>query len=185
MMQWARHRHAPYYLALVSFSESSFFPIPPDFMLAPMALARPDRAWRYATLTTVTSVLGALFGYAIGMFFFNFIKPIMVDLGYMQSYEQVQIWFMAWGFWILFLAGSVSPIPFKFFTIAAGTLHMALLPFIIGSFFGRGARFYLVSGLMRWGGERMEEGLRRCIDWLGWVLIVIIAVGYAIYRWQF
>lgn len=182
MMQWARHKHAPYYLAGISFSESSFFPIPPDFMLAPMSLARPDKAIWYATITTVTSVLGALLGYCIGMFFFDLVQPWIAKLGYADAYATVQHWFSVWGFWILFLAGSVSPVPFKLFTIAAGALHMALLPFVIGSFVGRGARFYLVSFLMRLGGAKMDQTLRRWVDYLGWIVLVLAVLGYVIYR---
>ncbi len=182
MIEWANHRHASYYLAGISFSESLFFPIPPDVMLAPMALAKPEKAWWFATLTTLTSVFGALFGYLLGMFCFNFIHPLLVQCGYAPAYDQVQLWFQLWGFWILFLAGSVSPIPFKIFTIAAGTLHMPLLTFILASFIGRGARFYLVSGLMRWGGAHIDRTLRRCVDWLGWIVVITIIAAYCIYR---
>ena len=183
MLKWASHRHASYYLAGISFSESLFFPIPPDVMLAPMALAKPEKAWWYATLTTLSSVVGALFGYLLGMFFFSFIHPFLTDLGYAAAYDQVNLWFKIWGFWILFLAGSVSPIPFKIFTIAAGTLHMSILTFVIASLIGRGARFYLVSGLMRWGGEHIDRTLRRCIDWMGWIVVIALIIAYCLYRW--
>lgn len=182
MMSWAAHRYAPYYLAGISFSEAIFFPIPPDVMLAPMSLAQPQKAWWFATLTTVASVLGGLVGYSIGMYLFDLIYPWLVELGYTDTIRQVQVWFETWGFWVLFLAGSFTPIPFKFFTIAGGSLHMSLLPFIIGASIGRGSRFYLVSGLMRWGGARMDRGLRRCIDWLGWVILSLLIIAYIIYR---
>lgn len=182
MMYWARHKHAPYYLAVVSFVESSFFPIPPDVMLAPMSLAKPRYAWWYATITTVASLLGAFLGYLIGMFFFEWISPLFTYLGYWPAYHQVQAWFGIWGGWILFIAG-VSPIPFKLFTIGAGALHMHLFPFFIGSLVGRSMRFYLVAGLMRWGGERMDKMLRRYVDWIGWFLVALLAVAYGVYRW--
>jgi membrane protein YqaA with SNARE-associated domain len=184
MLQWARHPHASYYLAGISFSESSFFPIPPDVMLAPMALAKPERAWWYAGLATITSLLGAILGYLLGMFCFNLIHPLIEKLGYGPGYQQVQIWFAHWGFWVLLFAGSISPVPFKLFTIAAGALHMALLPFLIGSLIGRSIRYYLVSALMVWGGARMDAIIRRSIDWLGWVLLILLALGYTLYRWQ-
>lgn len=181
MIYWSRHRHAPYYLGTLSFMESSFFPIPPDVMLAPMSLANPHRAWWYATLTTLTSVAGALFGYVLGMFFFHWISPLIVKFGYQAGYEQVRQWFDVWGGWAMFIAG-VSPIPFKLFTIAGGVLAMPLFPFIVGSFIGRGLRFYLVAGLMRWGGAPMERVLRRFVEWIGWGVVVLAVIGYGVYQ---
>lgn len=182
MMRWSRHPHAVYYLGCVSFIESSLFPIPPDVMLAPMALATPSRAWWYATVTTVTSVLGALFGYLLGMFFFHWLSPVLVHMGYWPAYLRVQAWFIAWGGWLMFIAG-VSPIPFKLFTIAGGALHMPLPLFVVGSMVGRGMRFYAVAGLMRWGGAPMEQWLKRCIDWLGWSIVALLGLGYGLYYW--
>jgi len=173
-MVWAAHRHAPWYLGGLSFAESSFFPIPPDVMLAPMSLARPERAWTYAALTTVTSVLGGLFGYLIGVLAIEAVLPLIEQAGYTERYRQVIEWFDVWGFWVVFVAG-FSPIPYKLFTIASGATAMALLPFVLASMIGRGARFFLVSGLMRWGGEPMEKLLRRYIDRLGWLVLTLIA----------
>lgn len=141
VMKWARHSHAQYYLAILSFAESSFFPIPPDVMLAPMSLAKPRSALWYALLTTITSTLGGIFGYVIGVFFFTLIHPYLVRFGYWPVYSQIQHYFNVWGFWIIFIAG-FSPLPYKLFTIAAGTMHIALVPFIIASFIGRGSRFF-------------------------------------------
>lgn len=180
VMRWSHHRHAVYYLGAVSFIESSLFPIPPDVMLAPMSLAKPERAWWYATVTTLTSILGALLGYVIGMFFFYWIAPWITYFGYMPAYQQVQHWFEQWGAWIMFIAG-VSPVPFKLFTIAGGALHTSLFPFLIGSIIGRGARFYLVAGLMRLGGEKMHLWLERFVDRIGWSIVGLLSVGYGIY----
>lgn len=140
VMRWSRHRHAPRYLAGLSFAESSFFPIPPDVMLAPMALAKPSTAWRLAALTTVASVVGGIFGYLIGMFAFDVIEPLLRDAGYYPKYLQAKAWFDDWGFWAIFLAG-FSPIPYKVFTVTAGVIAMAIVPFTLASLFGRGARF--------------------------------------------
>jgi len=177
-MTWAAHRHAPWYLGGLSFAESSFFPIPPDVMLAPMSLARTDRAWWYATLTTVASVLGGLFGYLIGMLAIDAVLPLLVDAGYGPRYDQAIAWFAEWGVWVVFIAG-FSPIPYKLFTISAGASAMALLPFTIASLVGRGARFFMVAGLMRWGGAPMEKLLRTYIDRLGW-LVVFLGVVYVL-----
>ena len=181
VMSWARHRHAPRYLFALSFAESSFFPVPPDVMLAPMALGRPDKGWRFALICTVGSALGGLLGYAIGLFAIEAIQPWLLKAGYEQAYERAHQWFAAWGFWAIFIAG-FSPIPYKIFTIAAGAMGMALLPFTVASLVGRGARFYLVTGLMLWGGERMERQLQRYIEVLGWAVVVIAAVAYLILR---
>ncbi len=176
-MGWVQHRHAPWYLGMLSFAESSFFPIPPDVMLAPMSLAKPDRAWRLALLTTVTSVLGGLLGYLLGLLVFDLIEPLLHRSGYWDHYQQAQAWFDAWGFWAIFLAG-FSPIPYKVFTITAGAIAMPLAPFIVASAIGRGARFFLVAALMRWGGARMESVIRANIDRLGWLTILVALTAY-------
>lgn len=181
VMQWSKHRHAPYYLAGMSFIESSFFPIPPDVMLAPMCLAKPARAWRYAALTTLASVLGALLGYVLGLFFFSWVKIGLVNLGYLNEYQHIQSWFFKWGAWVMFIA-AFSPIPFKLFTIAAGVLKMNLIPFILGSLLGRSMRFYLVAALMHFGGERMDLWLKRFVDWIGWGVLVLLGFVYGVYQ---
>lgn len=180
VLGWARHRKAPWYLGGLSFAESSFFPIPPDVMLAPMVLARPERAWNFAALTTVTSVAGGLFGYLIGMFAFEMVEPLLHRAGYWDAYLEARAWFDDWGVWVVFVAG-FSPIPYKAFTITAGALAMALLPFVIASLIGRGARFFLVTAIVRWGGARFEPYLRRYIDWIGWATVLVLVLLYFIY----
>jgi len=178
-MQWARHRHAPGYLAGLSFAESSFFPIPPDVMLAPMSLANPSRAWWLASLTTLASVLGGVAGYLIGLFAFDMVEPLLHSAGHYPKYLQAKEWFDQWGFWAVLLAG-FSPIPYKVFTITAGVISMALLPFVAASFVGRGARFFLVALLMAWGGERMETLLRRYVDRIGWLMVILLVVIFVV-----
>lgn len=175
-MEWSRHPHAPWYLGGMSFAESSFFPVPPDVMLAPMALANPARWWWLALITTVTSVLGGLAGYLIGYFAIDSILLWLQQSSYWPAYQTAVDWFAVWGFWAIFVAG-FSPIPYKVFTIAAGGLSMALLPFIVASVIGRGLRFFLVAGLMAWGGARMEAVLHQQIDRLGWAVVVVVAVA--------
>ena len=183
MLALAKHAHAPYYLFVLSFAESSFFPIPPDVMLAPMSLAKPECAWRYAFLTTIASVLGGLFGYWIGSIAFDWVHPYIVQFGYENTYQQIEHGFNQWNFWILFLAG-FTPIPYKLFTIAAGALHVALLPFILGSLVGRGGRFFLVAFLMRWGGVHIDKLLRHYIDRFSWfVLLLAVAVFASLKIW--
>ena len=180
-MKWSRHPHAPRYLAGLSFAESSFFPIPPDVMLAPMSMADPPRAWRFAALTTLASVLGGVFGYLIGVFAFELVEPLVRDAGYYAEYERANAWFDRWGFWAVFLAG-FSPIPYKIFTITAGVIAMPFLPFVLASVIGRGARFFLVAALMAWGGARMEALLRRYVDALGWLTVLLAVVVFVLVR---
>ena len=177
VMGWAEHRHASYYLAGLSFAESSFFPIPPDVMLAPMTLAKPEKAWQFALVTTIASVVGGIAGYLIGMFAFELVEPLLHRAGYWNRYLDAREWFAVWGIWVVFLAG-FSPIPYKIFTITAGVVGMVFLPFVLASFVGRGARFFLVAWLMRMGGTRMEGILKQYIDRIGWLLVIVVVVGY-------
>lgn len=179
VLGWSRHPHAPWYLGGLSFAESSFFPVPPDVMLAPMALSQPQQAWRFALLTTAASVLGGMLGYLIGVFAFDFVEPWLHQVGYWDAYLQVNEWFGTWGFWAVFLAG-FSPIPYKLFTISAGVIGMAFFPFVLASAIGRGGRFFLVAGLMRWGGEKMEQSLRLYIDRISWALVIVLLVLYLV-----
>lgn len=181
-LTYARHRYAVWYLSALSFAESSFFPIPPDVILAPMALANPRRALHFALVTTLTSVLGGLFGYAIGFFAFEAITPALYKLNYWQHYLTAKAWFDEWGFWAVFVAG-FSPIPYKAFTVTAGALSMAIPPFLLASLIGRGARFFLVAGLLRWGGERLERHLRTYIDRIGWATVGLVVLVLIVYRY--
>ncbi|MCU7940295.1 MAG: DedA family protein [gamma proteobacterium symbiont of Bathyaustriella thionipta] len=182
VMKWSRHPHAERYLAGLSFAESSFFPIPPDVMLAPMALAKTDKALRFALITTIASVAGGILGYGIGLWFFDLIQPLVSEGGrWEQHYLLTREWFLEWGFWAIFIAG-FSPIPYKVFTITAGAIGMLFLPFVIASAIGRGARFFLVASLMKWGGKDMELKLKQYIDILGWFLIILGVIAYIIYK---
>ena len=179
---WARHRHATKYLCTLSFAESSFFPIPPDVMLAPMALAKPEKAFRLALLTTIFSVLGGMLGYIIGFFMFDSISPWLQETHYWEKYMLAENWFKEWGFWAIFVAG-FSPIPYKVFTIAAGALQMIFLPFVLASIVGRGARFFLVALLLAAGGEKLESKLRQYMDILGWAVVVLVVIAGAVYKY--
>jgi membrane protein YqaA with SNARE-associated domain len=177
VLGWAAHPKARWYLGGLSFAESSFFPIPPDVMLAPMTLARPVDAWRLALLTTLTSVAGGVLGYLIGYFALDLVEPWLVSVGYWEGYLQVREWFQTWGFWAVLAAG-FSPIPYKLFTIAAGALGMFLPAFVLASIVGRGGRFFLVAGLIRWGGAPMEAQLRRHVEFLGWLLVGLLLLAW-------
>lgn len=180
-MKWAEHRLAPKVLAILTFAESIFFPIPPDVLLAPMVLAKPHKAWYYASLTTIASVIGGVVGYILGFYMFEpWIQPIITEMGYQPRLDKAISWFDEWGVWVVFLAG-FSPIPYKVFTVSAGFLQMLFLPFLLASAIGRGMRFFLVAGLIHWGGETMEHKIRQWVDVLGWIIVLLIVVVYAVY----
>ncbi len=181
-LRWAAHRRAPAYLAGLSFAESTFFPVPPDVMLLPMALARPQRAWQLALLTTVASVVGGAVGYLIGAFFFELIQPWLATTHYQDGFEAAQAAYQRWGFWVVPIAG-FSPIPYKVFTIASGVVGMFFPAFIMGSVIGRGGRFFLEAALIRAGGERMEGRIRKHIEWLGWGTVGL-AMIVALWLWM-
>lgn len=182
VLQWSGHPQAERYLAGLSFAESSFFPIPPDVLLAPMALAKPARGMRYAAVTTIWSVLGGLAGYVIGWLALDWITPILQAAGYWDGYLRANAWFAEWGF-LAVLAAGFSPIPYKVFTISAGALNMFLPIFVVASVLGRGARFFLVAGLVVLGGEPMERKLKQHVDTIGWLTLALIVVAVLVYRW--
>jgi len=177
VLAWSAHRKAPAILSLLSFAESSFFPIPPDVMLAPMCLARPRFCWRFATLCTLSSVLGGLLGYLIGRWAFSFIEPWLLASSYAGVFQQAVDAFRTWGVIYIFLAG-FTPIPYKIFTIGAGVVGMPAIPFLLGSVVGRGGRFFLVAGIIRLFGDRASDRLRLWVDWAGWTLFLLALLGF-------
>lgn len=181
VLKWSRHRHAERYLAAVSFAESSFFPIPVDVMLAPMVFAQRDRAWRLAAITTVMSVIGGLFGYLIGAYFFELYgEQLLNALHAKEKFARIQESFIEHGTLIILMAG-FTPVPYKIFTIASGVVGVAVLPFIILSLIGRGARFFLVAGLIKLGGPKFEEKIHLYVEWIGWLTLLIVGVALAVY----
>jgi membrane protein YqaA with SNARE-associated domain len=168
VISWSEHPKAKYYLCFLSFSESSFFPVPPDVMLAPMCLADRKKSWHFALLTTFSSLLGGIVGYLIGFFIFDLINPWLQSTSYWDAYLQGRQWFNQWGAWIIFIAG-FSPIPYKIFTISAGAASINLPIFIIASLIGRGLRFFLVAGIIVLGGDYLADTIKKYINAIGWV----------------
>ena len=183
VVRLSRHRHAPKYLAIVSFAESSFFPIPPDVMLAPMVLGNRKRAWRLAGLTTLASVAGGILGYYLG----GFGEWLVTIYGAQATLAQAQQWFADYGLWIILVAG-FTPVPYKIFTISAGMMGMSLVTFVVASIIGRGARFFLVAGFIYFAGtffatdEDLINVIRRYIDLLGWVMIALVVTLFILLR---
>ncbi len=178
VLEWSRHRHAERYLAVLSFAESSFFPIPVDVMLAPMCLADRKKAWRYASIATGFSVIGGVAGYAIGVVGFEMLEPWLAKSHYWAAYETSREWFDRYGVWVIFVAG-FSPIPYKVFTIAAGVAAINLPLFVVASVIGRGARFFLVASLIVWGGDRLETTLQKHVERIGWTVVALVVVVIA------
>lgn len=181
-LRWSKHKHAEKYLAGLSCAESTFFPIPPDVMLAPMVLSQTEKAWRFAWVTTIASVIGGVLGYFLGYYAFDSVlAPLVEQYGYADKLELAQQWFSEYGVWVVFLAG-FSPIPYKVFTISAGALAMAFFPFLIASAIGRGARFFLVAALVKFGGPPMEAKLKQYLEYIGWSVVAIAVIVYLIVR---
>lgn len=182
MMRLAGDKHAPHALCAVSFAESSFFPIPPDVMLVPMVLAQRSKAWSYALLATISSVLGGLAGYAIGYYFMESIgQPIVAFYGKAEGFEQFKQMFNEWGVWILIIKG-MTPIPYKFLTITAGVTHMAVVPFIVASIVARALRFFLVAGLLYWFGPPIRDFIERRLTLVTTVGVALLVGGFVAVR---
>ncbi|MGB5215504.1 MAG: YqaA family protein [Anderseniella sp.] len=178
-MRLAGHRHAQWYLSVVSFVESSVFPIPPDAMLIPMTLAKPANAWRYATICTIASVLGGLAGYYIGYALFDTLGQWILSVYNLEDkFFDFQQKFNEWGLPIVFFAG-LTPFPYKVVTLMSGVTEMALPTFIAASVVSRGLRFYLVCGLLYWLGEPMREFIEKYLGWLTLAAGIALVGGFA------
>ena len=179
----SERRSAPWAMAGVSFTESSFFPIPPDVMLVPMCLARPDRAFYYAALCTVASVLGAIVGYAIGFLFYDTVGRFLIELyGYADKVETFRGAYDEWGHWIVLIAG-VTPFPFKVVTIASGFVGYNLLWFAIFSLITRGVRYFAIAGLLYFFGAWAREFIERRLELLAGISLVLLVGGFVAIRY--
>lgn len=174
---------APLALGAVSFAESSFFPIPPDVVLVPMALARPDRAWLYAAICTVTSVLGGLVGYLIGWLLYDSVGQWVIGLyGLQEKAEAFRQQYASIGHWVILIKG-FTPIPFKLVTIMSGAAHYDLFWFVALSTLTRGARFFAVAGLLNRFAGPVRAVLEKHTDLVVIVVVAAIVGGFLIARW--
>jgi membrane protein YqaA with SNARE-associated domain len=180
VMRQAGSRHAPTTLFAVSFAESSFFPIPPDVMLAPMVVARPDRAYRLAALCTLASVLGGIAGYAIGYFLTPVGHWLLALMGHADGDAAFHAWFEQWGLWVILIKG-LTPIPYKLVTIASGLAHFSFFTFVWASVVTRGARFFLTATLLKYYGPKVQEEFEKRMTLytgllLGLIVVAVIAL---------
>ena len=178
----AGHRHAVPALAVISFAESSFFPIPPDVMLIPMIVANRARAWLIATVCTISSVAGGIAGYAIGFFLWDSIGRRLVDFyGYSHQFETFQGWYNDYGLLIVFVAG-ITPLPYKVFTIASGVTGLPLATFVAGSVVSRGIRFFAEAALLWWIGEPIRAFVEKNLQWVTVAFVVFLVGGFAVLK---
>jgi membrane protein YqaA with SNARE-associated domain len=184
-MSLASHRHAMRVLALVSFAESSVFPIPPDAMLIPMVLAHRDRAWAMAAVCTVASVLGGILGYIIGYFLFEAVgRPILDFYGFQEEFQRFADAYNRWGLWIILIKG-LTPIPYKIVTIASGVAQFDPVVFILASIATRGARFFLVAALLRRFGPPIRTFVEKNLTAVATAALLLIVGGFVAVKYLF
>lgn len=179
-LRLASHRHAIRWMAVISFCESSFFPIPPDVMVVPMVLARRQQAYLIATVCTIASVLGGILGYAIGMFLYDSVGQWLIRVyGMAEGIEGFRETYREWGAWIILIKG-FTPIPFKLVTIASGIAAFSFPLFVAASVVTRGARFFLIAWLLTRYGAPMQEFIERRLTLVGWTFLVLLIGGFAL-----
>ena len=187
---WARHPRAPWYLAVLSFFEAIIFPVMPEVMLVPMCVSAPRRGFWYASISLAASMVGALVGYYLGHYAFEALKPMFAALGMLHGIEsgiaviQQKMAESPWAVFTFLVLGGFMPIPMKIFTWASGIVGVPLLPYMASMFVGRAKRVYLLALVVRLGGERAEHALRKYIEPVGWVAVVLVVglLGWFIVR---
>ncbi|MCT4559413.1 MAG: DedA family protein [Pelagimonas sp.] len=179
----AQSPYALWVLALVSFVESSVFPIPPDVLMIPLILATPHRAWLIAGVATVSSVLGGMLGYGIGYFFYESLgQPILESLGKADSMAEFNDRFNGVGFWAILIAG-VTPFPYKVITIMSGWTAMPIWIFIITSIIARSLRFFVVAGLLRAFGPRIRDFIERYLGLVFTLFVALLLGGFLLVKY--
>ncbi len=182
-MNLAASRHADKALGFISFIESSVFPIPPDTLLIPMVLSERARAWWFAFVCTVASVLGALLGYAIGALLYETVaQPILDFYGYQEKFQAFAGQYNEWGFWVV-LAGGVTILPFKLITIGSGATDMSLVVFTLSSIVARGVRFYAVAGLAYYFGPPVREFIEKRLALVATLSVAALIGGFALIKY--
>lgn len=182
-MSYASHPHAIWVLGLISFAESSFFPIPPDALLVPMILANRNAAWRLAGWCTLTSVVGGIVGYGIGWMLYNSVGLWLINLyGYGSQMDTFRAAYAEWGAWLILIKG-LTPIPFKLVTIASGFAGYNFPMFVVLSIITRGARFFIEAWLLRRYGEPVREFIEHRLELVTTVFAIVIIGGFVLVRY--
>jgi membrane protein YqaA with SNARE-associated domain len=178
VLSWADSKYGTLVLFLVAFCESSFFIVPPDVLLIALAVSKPKRSFYYALISTIGSVLGGMFGYFIGLEFMEVVGiPILKLYGVMDKYEYVAVLYNKYDAWAVSIAG-FTPIPYKLFTIAAGATKINFAIFFISSLLSRGARFFLVGGLIYFFGARIKNFIEKYFNILSIVFVIFLIGGF-------
>ncbi len=185
VLQWAETPYAMPALFLLAFSESSFFPVPPDVLLIALALSLPKKAFRYAAICTFGSVLGGMAGYFIGYQLMDMLGiPILGFYGVMDKYEYIQALYIKYDAWAVGIAG-FTPIPYKVFTIAAGAFKIDFSVFVLASIVGRAGRFFLVAGFIYFFGPAIKKFIDKYFNLLTLIFIVLLIVGFLLIKYVF
>ena len=183
ILSYANQPQAICVLAMISFAESSFFPLPPDPLLIAMIVANRKNAWRIATLCTVSSVVGGIVGYYIGAGLYETIGSwIVMTYGLEESFKNLQHEFLEWGFWIVALKG-LTPIPYKIVTIASGVAGLNMTTFIVASIIARGFRFFMLAGLLWYYGPSIKNYIDRNLTLVTVVGLLTLIVGFVIVKY--
>ncbi len=186
VIHFADTKHSIIALFCLSFAESSFFPVPPDVLLAPLTLGAPKKWFRFALACSIASVFGGIFGYCIGMFLWHLINNwVFTNLGGIgltqANFELFQQKYDKWGFWVVFTCG-FTPLPYKVCTISAGVAQINFIGFLIASAMSRSARFFLVAGLFSWKGEKIRPFIEKYFNWLSLAFIFLLIGGFALIK---
>jgi membrane protein YqaA with SNARE-associated domain len=182
VLHWADTPYAAPALFLLAFSESSFFPVPPDVLLIALVLGARRCWFRYALLCTIASALGGLAGYGIGYWLMDTVGQRIIAFYHAQEYyRQVMEWYIRFDYWIVFIA-AFTPIPYKVFTIASGAFHMNMPAFAVVSTVGRGMRFFLVAGLLFWFGPPIQRFIDRYFNLLSVVFVILLIGGFLVIK---
>ena len=182
-MRLGTSKYGFYGLLFIAFIESSFFPIPPDILLIPMVLSARTKAFKFAFWATVASVAGGMLGYAIGMFGYEVIgKPLLAFYNYQDQFEVFKDKFNEWGAWAVFVTG-VTPFPYKVITITSGVTGLDFFTFMITSVAARGARFFLVAGLLYYFGKPIKIFIEKYLGILAIVFCVLLIGSFALIKY--
>ena len=177
ILKLSARKDAVWWMSAVSFAESSFFPLPPDIMLVPMCLAEPKKLWRYTNICALASLIGGLFGYAVGFYLFESVGRLIIDVyNAQESFQRFQDMFAEFGPWFLILKG-ITPIPYKLLTITAGFAQLDLTVFILCSIVARFSRFYMIAILLHFYGPQVRDIIEKRLMLVTTVLLVIIIGG--------
>jgi len=182
-MGLAAHRHALAALAIVSFAEASFFPIPADILLIPMVVATREKAWRIALVCTIASVLGGMFGYGIGYFLYETLGQWVLNFyGYAKQFAEYQSLYNKHGFWIV-MVGGLTPLPYKVVTIASGLARQDLATFVLGSVLSRGIRYFVVAALLYYFGPPIRDWIERRMGLAATIFVVLLIGGFVLIKY--